>query len=210
MRVMPERLLEIAEWLGRRKVRLLKGNENRRIDSVKAHTEILQLLLQQRNLGVIPFPSESPPWYSFQVPTADGTCYVKLKVSSFSRADNLNCRGGIYYALTGVGPVNTETSSWDKYFYMLSRNLDADRREDFYFLVMNCLETNDVFCNSLKGLSEIKPNGSNLPFQCNWSDNREPSQRTDRQATEYILGQLEKSAQLRAEMLHAYNKHFPT
>lgn len=208
MRTMPEKLLDIAEWLARKKIRLARGNENRRIDSTKSHTEILQLLQKHQPFNISPYPKAAAGWYSFQVPDGKKNLSVKLKVSSFSRADNLNCKLGIYYALTGLTPVMSEATTWDRYFDMLARNLDEDCEEDFYFLVVNRLEPNDIFCNSLKGLNEIQPNGSNLPFQCKWSDNREPSQRSDQDATKYILAQFEKSAKLRAEMLDAYNKHF--
>lgn len=209
MRIMPEKLLDIAEWLGRKKIGLARGNENRRIDSTKSHTEILQLLQRQKAFGISPYPKATAGWYSFQVPDGGKNLSVKLKVSSFSRADNLNCKLGIYYALTGVTPAMSEATTWDRFFQMLALNLDYDCQEDFFFLVVNRLDPSDIFCNSLKGLSDIQPNGSNLPFQCKWSDNREPSQRSNQDATKYILAQFEKSAKLRAEMLDAYNNHFP-
>lgn len=209
MRTIPDQLLDIAGWLAKKKIKLAKGNENRRIDSVKSHSVILDMLAQHKTFGIKPCPKPTTGWYSFEVNDPKGKPLpVKIKVSSFSRADNLNCKLGIYHALTGVQPEFSDEITWSRYFDLLKKNLDPQCADDFYFLVVNRTSPDEVFCNSLKGLQVIRPNGSNLPFQCNWSENRNPSQRSNKNATEYILDNLGKSALLRAGMLHAYKDHF--
>lgn len=189
---------------------MISGNETQRIDSAKNHVVILDSLEQQRQFEITLSDNPSAGWYSFEVARDRGTSLpVKIKVSSFSREDNLNCKLGIYHALTGQRPEFTDKIGWDHYFQLLKHNLDPSCEEDFYFLVVNRTDTSDVFCNSLKGITTLRPNGSNLPFQCNWNDNRKPNQlRSNVEATEYILNTLRESARLRAEMYHGYEKYF--
>lgn len=208
MRAIPEPLLEIADWVAGKKFKLVKGNENHRIDSVKSHSLILEKLVETKAFAVKPHPKVTSGWFSFEVDHAGKSLPVKIKVSSFSRADNLNCKLGIYHALTGLRPQFTDEITWGKYFQALKSNLDPECDDDFYFLVVNRNASEEVFCNSLKGLHVIRPNGSNVPFQCNWAENREPSQRSNAAATEYILDNLGKSARLRAEMWDGYQKYF--
>jgi hypothetical protein len=207
-RRIPERLLDIASWLARKKVKLVAGNENQRIDSVKNHSLILHELSSQRQFQITPHGRPSSGWFSFELGFESRRLPVKIKVSSFSRADNLNCKLGVYHALTGQRPEFADELAWERYFQLLKHNLDPESNEDFYFLVVNRTDTSDVFCNSLKGIEHLRPNGSNLPFQCNWDDNRNPCRRSNSAATQYILDTLRQSARLRAEMFHGYEKYF--
>jgi hypothetical protein len=45
-------------------------------------------------------------------------------------------------------------------------------KKDYYFVVLNKMEVNDIIINSIKGLTILTPNINNLPFQVNWSKNR--------------------------------------
>lgn len=46
-------------------------------------------------------------------------------------------------------------------------------KKDYYFIVINKFDSNDVIINSVKGLSKLTPNINNLPFQIKWNDNRD-------------------------------------
>lgn len=46
-------------------------------------------------------------------------------------------------------------------------------KKDYYFLVINKKNPNDIIINSIKGLTKLTPNIHNLPFQVCWNDNRE-------------------------------------
>ena len=45
-------------------------------------------------------------------------------------------------------------------------------KKDYYFLVLNKADSNDIIVNSVKGLSVLTPNINNLPFQVCWDKNR--------------------------------------
>ena len=46
-------------------------------------------------------------------------------------------------------------------------------KKDYYFLVINKINPNDIIVNSMKGLSFLRSNVNNLPFQVCWNKNRE-------------------------------------
>lgn len=45
-------------------------------------------------------------------------------------------------------------------------------KRDYYFIVLNKKNSNDIIINSLKGLTTLTPNINNLPFQICWNKNR--------------------------------------
>jgi hypothetical protein len=135
---------------------------------------------------------------------------VRIKVSSLSSADNVQCKLGLYYALTGANPEFANEIQWDAYFSLLRSHLNLSQRSDadYYFLVINKWNTKDVFFTSLKQLQVIVPNGSNLPFQCNWGSNRVPNQRSHNNAVVFLLGAFHGSLQLRAKTLEEFEDRF--
>lgn len=45
-------------------------------------------------------------------------------------------------------------------------------KKDYYFVVLNKIDANEIIINSVKGLTILTPNINNLPFQVNWSKNK--------------------------------------
>lgn len=50
---------------------------------------------------------------------------------------------------------------------------NSDINKDYYYLVINKNNPNDIIINSTLGLSKITRNMNNLPYQIKWSDNKE-------------------------------------
>ncbi len=75
--------------------------------------------------------------------------------------------------------------AWNAFHKMLIQELKIGY--DYYFLVINKNNTKDCFYTSLKRIKVLVPNGNNLPFQCDWSKNREFSDRSEIEAMKYIL-----------------------
>jgi len=46
------------------------------------------------------------------------------------------------------------------------------RKKDYYFIVLNKNNTNDIVVNSVNGLTKLTKNINNLPFQVCWNKNR--------------------------------------
>lgn len=136
-----------------------------------------------------------------------GYFVLNIKISTTKTADNLNCRLGIYYALMGQFPPFNNNVEWGEYFWNLKQGIKENDR-DYYFLIVNKNNPKDIFATSLKQLCNVVPNGSNLPFQAKWDDNRVLVQRTFDEAKDFILSAFEESLRLRAETYGYFKQNF--
>ena len=53
-----------------------------------------------------------------------------------------------------------------------NKKYNTNNKKDYYFIVLNKTDASDIIVNSVKGLTILRPNINNLPFQVNWSKNR--------------------------------------
>ncbi len=200
----PKELIKIQEFLSKNDLVLSKPFEDGRINASVNEDEVLRIIKQKFDI-IIP---KSRNWYDFAIETKNAFYPVNIKITDTSHADNLNCKLGIYYALTGLQPDFANEIPWLKYFERLKDNLGKETDKDYYFLIVNKKSTQDVFVNSLKGLQNIQPNGNNLPFQCKWDINREFKKRSFKDATAFIIGVFGESIKLRSEIYFNFKKYF--
>jgi hypothetical protein len=53
-----------------------------------------------------------------------------------------------------------------------NKKYNTNNKKDYYFIVLNKTNANDIIVNSVKGLTILTPNINNLPFQICWDKNR--------------------------------------
>ena len=53
-----------------------------------------------------------------------------------------------------------------------NKKYNTNNKKDYYFIVLNKTDANDIIVNSVKGLTILTPNINNLPFQVCWDKNR--------------------------------------
>ena len=53
-----------------------------------------------------------------------------------------------------------------------SKKYNTKNKKDYYFIVLNKTDANDIIVNSVKGLTILTSNINNLPFQVCWNKNR--------------------------------------
>ena len=53
-----------------------------------------------------------------------------------------------------------------------NKKYNLSNKKDYYFIVLNKSNSNDIIINSVKGLTVLTPNINNLPFQVCWNKNR--------------------------------------
>ena len=179
-----ERYLDsIVAFLRSHPVALSSNDADGRVNSGINEHEILELLCESQFSSIIDVPSIRA-WYDFRVACEQGELFVNIKVSDLSNsaADNLSSKKGMGYALTGMKDL---PDTWPAFNRAISDNIRGGF--DYYFLVMNKNDSSDVFWTSLKRIRRLQPNGNNLPFQCDWSSNREWSSRTEEESIVYIL-----------------------
>lgn len=132
---------------------------------------------------------------------------VNVKVSTFLSADNLSSKEGLFFSLTGVDPRSVRINSWEQFCDQLAANLGRNRDADYYFLAVSKVDAGDVFWTALKCLQRLRPNGSNPPYQCKWSENRERVERPFDEAASFVLAALRESFVLGANPLLSFDRH---
>jgi hypothetical protein len=201
----PTELSTIADYLKQQTVKLSSPFSDGRINSSINEDEIIKNLQNKFDI-VVP---KSRAWYDFAVETKENFYPVNIKITDTTHADNLNCKLGIYYALTGMLPDFPNETNWLSYFEKLKENLGKNKDKDYYFLIVNKTEVKDVFVSTLKTLHKLQPNGNNLPFQCKWDENRKLTNRNFEEAEKFILTAFGESIKLRSEIYFNFKKLFP-
>ncbi|MDC8938112.1 hypothetical protein [Metamycoplasma hyosynoviae] len=131
---------------------------------------------------------------------------LKISNLNLNSSDNLNCKIGMYFCLTGKIPAFSNEINWSNFLIKLYSNME-DNNRDYYFLVINKENNRDIFFNSLKKLYELNPNGNNLPFQCVWNKNREKVNRTYEESKNFIMKNFYKSAKKRAKLFFDFEEY---
>ncbi len=200
----PEKLKEMVAYLKDCKIGLSSYSDDGRVNSSFNEDEILNILVKKFDIEV----PRSRAWFDFSFKHKKEFYPVNIKITNTMSADNLNCKLGIYYALTGLIPDFANEINWKSYFEKLKENLGISE-SDYYFLVFNKEDNGDIFANSLKGLSALQPSGNNLPFQCKWDSNREYIDRTFDESKQFILTVFGQSIKLRSEIYFNFKQSFP-
>ena len=191
------RLKEICNYLKKIDFSLSSNQNDGRIDSILNEDEILKLIEQKFDID-LPLARDWADFYIDKIP-------VNIKITTTNTADNASSKKGIYYALTGE--IYNGNNNWDSYLKLLKENL-RDSKKDYYFLVINKNNKNDIFFNSLKNISTLQANGNNLPFQIKWCNNKKLNPKNFEKTKKLILGTLGQSIKLRADAYISFQKYF--
>lgn len=90
----------------------------------------------------------------------------------------------------------------------MKENIGKNKHKDYYFLIINKNDTNDIFVNSLKFIKTLQANGNNLPFQCKWNDNKEMEERSFEDSQKFILTKFGESIKLRNNIYLNFKRLF--
>ena len=203
--MIPPVLTEMRDFLSSDEVSLTLSGDGR-LDSAVNEGAFLGKLSERFPIAEQPKPRY---WWDFAIREDGVLLPVNLKLTELGNTnDNMNCKLGIYYALTGREPDFANETPWHDFFERLAEDMQENSR-DYYFLVVNKNDPADVFVQGLKTLHTLVSNGNNLPFQCCWRDNRKPQERSFSDARDFLLSVFAQSIKLRAEIDSAFQKHFP-
>ena len=201
--MIPERLVELSKYANTQKFEITERHKDGRQNSAEDEEKLTELLAKKYPIDV----PEARAWYDFAI-TDDGIFYpVNIKSTTGKGNDNLSCKLGIYYALTGKNPTGQGLSGWRAYFDKLNADL-SENDVDYYFLVLN-KGTGKTFMAALKGLQSLVPNGNNLPFQCNWTENTQYKSRTFEEAKDFLLTNFAASIRGRTAIGDDFKDNFP-
>lgn len=164
---------------------LIRGTGDGRLDSALSEGVVidhLKSILPDTN--IIEAPARY--WYDVAI-QEDGKFFpINIKITSGNSADNVSSKKGMYYALTGIRPEEEKgLDKWETFIQKLTSNYRVSDA-DYYFIV--CFkDTGELLFTSLKHLETLVPNGNNLPFQCNWGQNKRPTTRSHEEQLHYIM-----------------------
>jgi hypothetical protein len=201
----PLELINIVNYLKNQEINFTKKFSDGRINASINEDELIKIIQKFNQEIIIP---KSRAWFDFAIKRNEEIYPVNIKITETTHADNLNCKLGIYYALTGIVPDFANEISWLNYFNKLNEHKGTNKDKDYYFLIVNKQNSKDIFVNSLKGIQFLQPNGNNLPFQCKWENNRNYIERDYIEAEEFILTTFGESIKLRSEIYLNYKKLF--
>lgn len=207
---------EITNTIKISNVKLNNDYNDGRINSSINEELIVNLVLENKGLneilnyydGYIIVP-KARDWYDLAIKIKGNFIPINIKITNLKQntADNLNCKLGIYYCLTGIIPTFSNQINWQNYFKILKQHLNMNNK-DYYFLIVDKLDVKNSFWTSLKMLEELKINGNNLPFQCVWNQNKKHIHRNYECALEFILDALKESINKRAMIVDSFRKFF--
>ena len=211
MPLFPRVLVEIEDFLQYNEVELSISGRDGRLDSAGAEEAIFEKLKASGRWNVSS-PNETGhtrAWYDMKVIEGMTEYFVDIKVSNFSSADNTNAKKATYYLLTGLSPEGVPDQD-GPFFESMRANDNPDEDRDYYYLVVNKNNPRDAFLCSLKTLTQVTSNPSNLPFQANWDKNRDAIYRSWQEAKNWLLSYWAVSLQKKIEnTMVGMPKHYP-
>lgn len=173
---LPNSLLTIQKTLQNHNITLSKTSADGRINSCLDEDEIVKILLKE-------FPDrihkpKSRMWYDILIHDYKyGWLPVNIKTTTTLTSDNTGNLAMCVYAYTDQQLDLHKTYQNGIMSIVLLNKLakkeyNYDSKKDYYFVVVNKENKNDIIINSVKGLTELTPNINNLPFQVCWNKNR--------------------------------------
>lgn len=198
-------LEKIVDYLKKIDFDLSQKSRDGRINSAFNEDELLSII--KPKFPNIEYPKKRD-WKDFSFEENGQYIPVNIKITKTDTTDNLNCKVGIYYALTGKIPSFDNQIDWGNYLKNLRRDITPNN-QDYYFLIVNKNDSKDIYTTSLKTIDKIVPNGNNLPFQARWDENKCTINRNFEEARDYLLQTMGKSFKLRSRVYDQFIEYFP-
>ena len=104
---------------------------------------------------------------------------INIKTTTIITSDNTGNLAMCVYAYTNENLDLFNNKSYDNGIMskilinkLKNKNYNYNNKKDYYFIVINKNNTNEIIINSIKGLSILTSNINNLPFQIYWKKNK--------------------------------------
>lgn len=125
----PQELVEIVKSLQKDNLKLSQKSRDGRINSALNKDEILNIIDSRFEIN----RHKVRDWIDFSIEIGNIYYPVNIKVTTTTTTDNLNCKLGIYYALTGMQPNFSNDIPWPNYFKILSKHLQENDKDYYFF-----------------------------------------------------------------------------
>ena len=193
---LPLIMYKIQNYLKSKSIYFSNQNEDGRINSCIDEENIIKILVSY--FGNKIKKPKIRMWYDILAfDSIYGWIPINIKTTTTQSCDNTGNLAMCVYTYTD------EDLNIDKFYgngimskllfdKLKEKKYNKRNKKDYYFLVLNKTNCNDVIINSLKGLSILTPNSNNLPFQINWSKNREFKYENINKKIELFINCLQK------------------
>lgn len=175
---LPVILYIFQNYLKNKIFKLVNKSKDGRINSVLDEDEIIDLL-EKKYKKYIKRPKERN-WFDIIIKDYYyGWIPVNIKTSKCSTSDNTGNLAMCVYSYTNEKlelnldkTYNNGEMSKILIEKLKNKEYNKENKKDYYFIVINKNNTQEIIINSVKGLLYLTPNINNLPFQVRWDKNK--------------------------------------
>jgi len=175
---LPLIMYKIKKYLEFQEFEFSDKNEDGRINSCIDEDKVIKLLIEK--FGDKIKKPKIRMWYDI---LAFDYMYdwipINIKTTTTTTSDNTGNLAMCVYSYTNkILDIHRDKSYengkmsdilFDK---LKNKKYNTNNKKDYYFIVLNKTDSSDIIINSIKGLTILTPNINNLPFQINWSKNK--------------------------------------
>jgi hypothetical protein len=201
--MIPNVLIETIEIIKSSNIKFETSHRETRQDSSIVEDQIIELLKKHSDDNKEYNASKLRDWCDIEIKDKNNDityyCNIKAPNDLKTQADNAGSpKNSIGYVLTGLEPKFLP-SNWTGFMKFLEENYKNITTTDYWYIVIPKTNIQETFVNSMKGLSKLTPNGNNLPFQIDWSKNRDYNPFNDERDNQKILNVFYSSWKKRSE-----------
>lgn len=178
LKILPLIMYKIKKYLKLQTFKFATQNKDGRINSIIDEDDIIELLIKKFGDNI-----KKPKirmWYDILAyDYIYGWIPINIKTTSTLTSDNTGNLAMCVYAYTDELLNIHRNKTYDNgemsiilFNKLKNKKYNTNNKKDYYFLVLNKNDGNDIIINSLKGLTKLTPNINNLPFQVCWNKNR--------------------------------------
>jgi hypothetical protein len=176
LKQLPLIMYKIKKYLELQVFKCSNKYKDGRINSCIDEDNIIKLLIEKFNKKI-----KKPKirmWYDILAyDYIYGWIPINIKTTTTQTSDNTGNLAMCVYAYTDE--VLNLDKSYDNgkmsiilFNKLKNKKYNKFNKKDYYFIVLNKKNLNDIIINSVKGLTILTPNINNLPFQVCWNKNR--------------------------------------
>lgn len=194
---LPNILYKIQQVLSENTIDICKTNEDGRVNSCTDEDEVIKVLLKEFGEKRI-YKPRARMWYDILVYDYNYKWLpVNIKSTTTLTSDNTGNLAMCVYAYTDEELDLYKCYQNGKMSEILIEKLNKEEynlkdKKDYYFVVVNKNNKNDIIINSVKGLTELTPNINNLPFQVLWSKNKKFVYKNIKTNIKLLINSLQK------------------
>lgn len=173
IQTLPKILLDIQKLLIISDIKISNKLDDGRNNSVIDEKTIIDILMKSKFKNNIKLPKKRM-WYDLLIDNMP----VNIKSTTTFTCDNV---GNLSLCVQAFTDYDLD---YDKYYkndvlsnilYSKIKNKEYNNNflKDYYFIVIDKNDTQNIIVNSILGISKFRSNLSNLPFQVKWCENKE-------------------------------------